>query len=147
MISRKNIKSLLISTTLIWSTPSYSDGYSEIGYKNGLSIETNMNISGPVFIRTELSGEDVASYGIGLGYDFNPLNVMFTADRIGDNEFEYGVQFAHIDIGWSWYADLSYKSSKELGYKIGLGWSYNEKISLVTYYSDNGCFVGIRRLF
>ena len=136
----------MISTTLIWSTPSYSDGYADVGYKSGFSIETNMNVQGPVYLRAEM-GIDYQSYGLGLGYDFNPLNVLFTVDMINDGPIEYGVQLAHLDIGWSYFAGLSYKDTKELGYMIGLGWSYSEKVSIVTYYSDNGPFFGLRRLF
>lgn len=137
---------MLILTTLGLSVNTYSDGYADVGYKDGLSIETAMNVSGPVYLRAELS-DDYASYGLGLGYTFNPVNIMFTVDRIGYNNFEYGVQLAHYDIGLSYFADLSYKDTKELGYKVGIAWSYTEKVSLLAYHSDNGAFFGLRRLF
>ena len=137
---------MLILIILTWSTISFSDGYADIGYKSGFNIEVAMNVTGPFYMRAEL-GDLVNSYGFGLGYDFNPVNVIFTADRIGNNIFEYGAQVAYYDIGWSYFLDFSYKSTKELGYKVGIGWSYNEKVSLLVYHSDNSSFFGLRRLF
>jgi hypothetical protein len=140
------ILSLLMLITLILSTDTYSDGYTDVGYKDGFNIEVAMNVDGPIYLRAEL-GEITSSYGIGLGYDFNPINVMITADRTESDSYEYGIQLAHYDIGFSYFADLSYKDTKELGYKIGLGWSFNEKVSVLIYHADDGAFFGLRRLF
>ncbi len=132
--------------TLIFTEAAYSDGFADVGYKDGFNIEVSMNVTGPLFLRAEL-GEEISSYGLGLGYKFNPVNVMFTVDKTGYDNFECGVELAYYDIGWSYFADISYKDTKELGYKVGLGWSYNEKVSVLIYHSDSGAFFGLRRLF
>lgn len=147
MISKKSIKSLLMLTILIISPLSYSDGYADIGYKDGLSMQVNMKVSGPFYIRAEL-GNDVASYGIGSGWNNNYFRVMGTIDRTASKEFEYGLQASYYDRALSYFTAINYNSSQaKLGYKIGLGYTLNTNVSLITYYSDKGAFVGFRRWF
>lgn len=143
----KTIKSLLILTTLTLSGNSYSDGYADIGYKDGLSMQVNMKVSGPFYIRAEL-GNETASYGLGAGWNNSYFRVMGTIDRTGSDEFEYGVQGSYYDRVYSYFAAVNYNSGKaKLGYKIGLGYALNTNVSLITYYSDKGGFVGFRRWF
>ena len=147
MIFRKSISKLLMLTTLTWSAHSYSDGYADIGYKDGLSMQVNMKVSGPFYIRSEL-GTDVASYGIGAGWNNNYLRVMGTIDRTSSDEFEYGVQASYYDRVYSYFAAVNYNSSQaKIGYRVGLGYTLNTNVSLITYYSDKGAFVGFRRWF
>ncbi len=144
---RKSISKLLMLITLTWSVHSYSDGYADIGYKDGLSMQVNMKVSGPFYIRSEL-GTDVASYGIGAGWNNNYLRVMGTIDRTASDEFEYGVQASYYDRVYSYFAAVNYNSSQaKLGYRVGLGYTLNTNVSLITYYSDKGAFVGFRRWF
>jgi len=144
---RKSISKLLMLTILTWSAHSYSDGYADIGYKDGLLMQVNMKVSGPFYIRAGL-GRDVASYGIGSGWNNTYFRVMGTIDRTASDEFEYGVDATYYDRTLSWFAAVNYNSSKaKLGYKIGLGYTLNTNVSMITYYSDNGAFVGFRRWF
>lgn len=141
------IKSLLILTTLIWSVSSYSDGYADVGYKNGLSMQVNMKVSGPFYLRAEL-GTDVASYGIGSGWNNNYFRVMGTIDRTASDEFEYGLEAAYYDRTLSYFAAINYNGAQaKLGYRLGLGYTLNTNVSLITYYSDKGAFFGFRKWF
>ena len=143
----KTIKYLLILITLTWSVSSYSDGYADIGYRDGLSMQVNMSAYGPVYIRAEL-GEGTSSYGIGTGWNNNYFRVMGTVDRTGSKEFEYGLHGSFYDRRWSGFTSINYNSAQaKLGYRIGAGYALNTDISLIAYYSDKGAFVGFRRWF
>ena len=138
---------MLISTILIWSGNSYSDGYGDIGYKDGLSMQVNMKVSGPFYIRAEL-GNEVAQYGIGAGWNNSYFRVLGSVDRTASDEYEYGLEAAYSDRTLSWFTAINYNSAQaKLGYKIGVGYTLNTNVSLITYYSDKGAFVGFRRWF
>ncbi len=134
-------------TILTYTGAVCSDGYADIGYRDGLSMQVNMNAYGPVYIRAEL-GEGASSYGIGTGWNNNYFRVMGTVDRTGSKEFEYGLHGSFYDRRWSGFTSINYNSAQaKLGYRIGAGYALNTDISLITYYSDKGAFVGFRRWF
>jgi hypothetical protein len=110
-------------------------------------MQVNMKVSGPFYLRAEL-GTDVASYGVGSGWNNNYFRVMGTVDRTASDEFEYGLEAAYYDRTLSWFTAVNYNSSlAKLGYKIGLGYTLNTNVSLITYYSDKGAFFGFRKWF
>ncbi|MEE8288945.1 MAG: hypothetical protein V3R25_05985 [Nitrosomonadaceae bacterium] len=138
-------KKMLTLATLTLSINSHGEGYADIGYNKNLSVETVLQVDGPLYMRAEVS-KDLTSYGLGLGYDVNYFNVMATVDFVNDSEFEYGLQASYYDIGLSYFAALDY-SSENIGYRIGAGYSLNEGVSIITHYSDNGLFIGFRKWF
>ncbi len=138
---------MLMLITLTCTGLAYSDGYTDVGYKDGLSIQVNMKAYAPFYLRAEL-GTDVASYGVGAGWNNNYFNVMGTIDRIGTGEFEYGIQGTYYDKQLSYFADVNYNNSVyKLGYRLGIGYALNSNVSLITYYSDKGSFIGFRKWF
>lgn len=137
---------MLILITLTWSSASFSDGYADIGYKNGLSMQVNMKVSGPFYIRAEV-GEGVSSYGIATGWNNEYFRVMGTLDRVSSTELEYGLEVNYYDRTLSWFAAVNYSNQSKVGYRFGVGYTLNTNVSLIAYYSDKGTFVGFRRWF
>lgn len=132
---------------LISSTDTHSAEFVEAGYRDGLVIETTVNIESFVYAVAERS-DDVISYGAGLGYQGNTYSSVFAVSQVlGDiNEYKGELQGTYNDGHFVAFATISlYTERTDLGYKIGVGYPVNEKLSISTYVSDAGFFIGFRR--
>jgi hypothetical protein len=110
-------------------------------------MQVNMKVSGPFYIRAEL-GNEVSQYGIGAGWNNSYFRVMGSVDRTETDEYEYGLEAAYYDRTLSWFTAINYNSAQaKLGYRVGVGYTLNTNVSLITYYSDKGAFLGFRRWF
>ena len=135
---------LMISTLPIGT---YSAEFVEAGYRDGLVIETTVNIASFVYAVAERS-DDVISYGAGLGYQGNTYSGVFAVSQVlGDiNEYKAELQGTYSDGHFVAFAAIGlYTERTDLGYKIGVGYPVNEKLSISTYVSGAGFFIGFRR--
>lgn len=147
MILSKSTKSLLMLTILTWCTPSYSAEYLEIGHRDGLVIETAVNVWDFVYVVGERSPYEY-SYGLALGYEGNFYSSLLSFSQVtGDiNQYKTEIQASYSDGSIVLFTALSLKSKrKDLGYKIGIGYPLNKRVSISTYISNNGFFLGFRR--
>ena len=137
---------MLMLITLTFTGLAYSDGYADVGYKDGLSMQVNMKVYAPFYLRAEL-GTDVSSYGVGAAWNNSYFNVMGTVDFI-NGDFEYGLQAYYYDKQLSYFGGVNYNNGAlKMGYRLGIGDALNSNVSLITYYSDKGGFFGFRKWF
>ena len=144
---RKSISKLLMLTILTWSAHSYSAEYLEIGHRDGLVIETAMNVWDFVYIVGERSPYEY-SYGLALGYEGNFYSSLLSFSQVaGDiKQYKTEIQASYSDGSIVLFTALSLKSKqRDLGYKIGIGYPISKRISISTYVSTNGFFLGFRR--
>jgi len=133
--------------TLTWSVHSYSAEYLEIGHRDGLVIETAMNVWDFVYIVGERSPYEY-SYGLALGYEGNFYSSLLSFSQVaGDiKQYKTEIQASYSDGSIVLFTALSLKSKRrDLGYKIGIGYPISKRISISTYVSNNGFFLGFRR--
>ena len=66
---------------------------------------------------------------------------------VGDiKQYKTEIQASYSDGSIVVFTALSLKSKrKDLGYKIGIGYPLNKRVSISTYISNNGFFLGFRR--
>ena len=134
-------------TILTWSAHSYSAEYLEIGHRDGLVIETAMNVWDFVYIVGERSPYEY-SYGLALGYEGNFYSSLLSFSQVaGDiKQYKTEIQASYSDGSIVLFTALSLKSKRrDLGYKIGIGYPISKRISISTYVSTNGFFLGFRR--
>ena len=144
---RKSISKLLMLTILTWSAHSYSAEYLEIGHRDGLVIETAMNVWDFVYIVGERSPYEY-SYGLAIGYEGNFYSSLLSFSQVaGDiKQYKTEIQASYSDGSIVLFTALSLKSKRrDLGYKIGIGYPISKRISISTYVSTNGFFLGFRR--
>lgn len=135
----------LITITLILLSAQCSANYAEIGYTKNLSLDTLVRIDSVFYLQANKS-RDVESVGVGVGYKIKSLNMVLTLNSEGENT---NAQFnaMYYDRGMPYFVGVkqSLDADKKISFKIGLGYPINEKVSIVTHYSESGLFLGIRR--
>ena len=134
-------------TILTWSAHSYSAEYLEIGHRDGLVIETAMNVWDFVYIVGERSPYEY-SYGLAIGYEGNFYSSLLSFSQVaGDiKQYKTEIQASYSDGSIVLFTALSLKSKqRDLGCKIGIGYPISKRISISTYVSNNGFFLGFRR--
>lgn len=138
---------MLISIILAWSNASFSAEYLEIGHRDGLVIEAAVNVWDFVYVVGERSPYEY-SYGLALGYEGNFYSSLLSFSQVtGDiDQYKTEIQASYSDGSIVLFTALSLKSKrKDLGYKIGIGYPLNKRVSISTYISNNGFFLGFRR--
>jgi hypothetical protein len=147
MIFRKSIKRLLILTILIISQHSYSAEYVDIGYRDGLVIETTVNVVSFLYLVSERSEKEY-SYGAGVGYQGNYYSgVISFSQAVGEiKQYKTEAQLNYSDGHFNCFVAIGLQTERtDLIYRIGAGYPIGGKTSITAYFSDKGFFFGIRR--
>lgn len=133
--------------TLVFSTPLFSAEYLEIGHRDGLVIETAINVGSFVYVVGERSPYEY-SYGLALGYEGNYYSSLLSLSQVVGQikQYKTEIQASYSDGSIVLFTALSLKSKrKDLGYKIGVGYPLSKRVSISAYVSNNGFFLGFRR--
>ena len=135
---------ILILSGFIAAFSASADGYADIGYNDGLLIESAIRVKSIVYIKA-VKGVDFESYGAGLGFTKKNYTAVLSVNIVAD-DYSVDLYAGYYDIGkMSYFVNISRTALGRTGYKLGLGYGLNEKVSLVTSYSNGGVFFGIRR--
>lgn len=137
----------LISLVAIAAFSVSSEGYADIGYRDGLLIESFVNIESVLYLKAA-KGLALESVGVGIGFTEKSYSVVLSSNYLDEEveDFNVDVSVSYYDIGKvSYFANINRSGLGKTGYKIGVGYSINERVSLVVNYSDKGVFFGIRR--
>ena len=140
---------MLISTILIWSTRLYSAEYIDIGYREGLVIETAINVGSFVYVVGERSQEQY-SYGLGLGYKGNFYSGLVSISQaVGEiKQYKTEAQLNYNDGHFNCFVAVGLQTERtDLIYKLGGGYPIGGNTSITAYISDKGFFFGVRKAF
>lgn len=90
-----------------------------------------------------------ALFNLGLGFEYRSLLTTLAINSETDNIISADLQANYYDKGVSYFVGIKQRVNKEkdINYKIGVGYPVNSKLSLVTHYSKQGLFFGVRRWF
>ena len=150
--SKTTLKKLMqITLFLLAAIAAFSasaDGYADIGYRDGLLIESSIHIDS-IFYLNASKGQSIESVGVGLGFTKKNYSVVFSSNYFdADKDFNIDVSISYFDVGKiSYFASVNRSGLGFLNYKVGAGYSISESVSLVVNYSKRGAFFGVRRWF
>ena len=136
---------MLITSTLF--VEAYSAEYADIGYRDGLLLESSIRIKSVIYVQAA-KGELFQSAGVGIGFSKKNYSFMFSVNALETDIKDYSaeLQINYYDVGrMSYFASVSQAQINGIGYRLGVGYALSEKISVITHYSNNGIFLGFRK--
>ena len=136
---------LIIQALLV--TP-LSASHAEIGYKNGLNLSASFELYDHFYIGAESSRENEV-YSIGVGHSANSFDFVLLLDQHSTGT-GFSLEARYYDLGPPFFFSVGKARKGEdaiFKYKVGAGYPIRENLTLMTHYSDNGLFLGVRKWF
>lgn len=133
--------------TLIFFAGRSNASNADIGYKDGLSISSALNVYKWLYVQA--SNDTNESYGAGFGYKTNSFNFKL---MVNNYEFGQGLEFnaQYYDLGVSYFFSVGNNyidEESKYSYLVGAGYPVKENVSLIAHYSNKQIFLGIRKWF
>ena len=137
----------MISIILILFVSQSSANYAEIGYNGGLSIKSIVRVKSVLILQTERD-RDLESIGAGIGYRIKYFRLAAIVNQTSRENFNVELKAGYYDRGIPYHIGISQDlTTKELDYKVGVGYPINEKVNLMLNYSNKRLFLGVRQWF
>ena len=137
----------LILITLTCCAGISDAGYTDVGYRKEILLSALMRVDSVFYVKAKAS-EDVASFGLGIGYTLSNYEAALTYNKTLANNYTTIAELNYYDVNnMSYFTSIDYNNDKKLSYKIGVGYPINEKVSIIAHYSNDGVFFGFRRWF